>query len=248
MKAEPEIEQLPGTDAGPRRVAVVAAQNEADRIGETVAALAAVLPGITIFVADDASSDRTRDVALAAGATVIGRGRPHGKGGNMSAAASAALDHLPGDATVLLCDGDLATTAERLTPLVEAVESGRCDLAVASFERKVGGGLGIAKGYARWAIERLCGYRADAPISGQRAMSSSTLRGLLPFAPRYGMEIGMTVDAVRAGHRVAEVELDLAHRATGRSLGGFLHRGRQLRDFVAVHRARRQGSSRRDLG
>ena len=38
----------------------------------------------------------------------------------------------------------------------------------------------------------------------------------------------MTIDAVRAGYRVREVELDLEHRATGRSLGGFLHRGRQL--------------------
>ena len=51
--------------------------------------------------------------------------------------------------------------------------------------------------------------------------------------------IGGTVDAIRAGHRVGEVELDLAHRATGRTLAGFLHRGRQLRDFVAVARDRR---------
>ena len=48
---------------------------------------------------------------------------------------------------------------------------------------------------------------------------------MLPFAAGYGMEIGMTVDAVRAGYRIAEVELDLEHRATGRTLGGFVHRG-----------------------
>ena len=35
----------------------------------------------------------------------------------------------------------------------------------------------------------------------------------------------MTVDAVRAGYRLGEYELDLEHRATGRSLAGFLHRG-----------------------
>jgi len=61
----------------------------------------------------------------------------------------------------------------------------------------------------------------------------------VPFAPRFGMEIGMTVDAVRAGYRVKEVELPLTHRATGKTLRGFLHRGRQLRDFVAVYLARR---------
>jgi len=53
------------------------------------------------------------------------------------------------------------------------------------------------------------------------------------------MEIGMTVDAVRAGFRVGEVELPLAHRATGKSLRGFLHRGRQLLDFAAVYVSRR---------
>jgi hypothetical protein len=61
----------------------------------------------------------------------------------------------------------------------------------------------------------------------------------VPFAARFGMEIGMTIDAVRAGFRVREVELPLAHRATGRTLRGFLHRGRQLLDFVAVYLRRR---------
>ena len=62
---------------------------------------------------------------------------------------------------------------------------------------------------------------------------------MLPFAHGFGMEIGMTIDAVRAGHRVAEIELDLAHRASGRTLAGFAHRGRQLVDFVRAYLARR---------
>jgi hypothetical protein len=53
------------------------------------------------------------------------------------------------------------------------------------------------------------------------------------------MEIGMTIDVARAGLRVREVELDLAHRATGRTLRGFVHRGRQLADFLAVYLSRR---------
>ena len=228
----------PGSEAGPQRIAIVAARDEADRVGSTLKALSAALPGIGLWVADDASTDGTRDAALMAGATVIGRNRPHGKGANVTAAATAALEGLPDEATVLLCDGDLGTSAANLVPLVDAVEAGDCDLAVAGFERRVGGGLGLAKGYAKWSIERLCGYEAISPISGQRAMSAVLLRELLPFAPRYGMEVGMTVDAVRAGRSVAEIALPLEHRATGRTLGGFLHRGRQLIDFVAVHRSR----------
>ena len=107
----------------------------------------------------------------------------------------------------------------RWRALVEAVAAARCDLAVAAFRRRVGGGFGVALRFARWAIRSRCGYDAEAPISGQRAMRLEVLRAVLPFAPGYGMEIGMTVDAVRAGYRVAEVELDLEHRATGRTLG-----------------------------
>jgi hypothetical protein len=42
----------------------------------------------------------------------------------------------------------------------------------------------------------------------------------------------MTIDVARRGLRVDEVELPLEHRATGRDLAGFLHRGRQLLDAL----------------
>jgi glycosyltransferase involved in cell wall biosynthesis len=224
--------------------AIVAAHNEADRIGETVKALREALPSAVIWVADDASSDGTAEVAMSAGARVVSRGRPHGKGGNVSAAAEAVLSEGEPAAIVLLCDGDLGASAARLAPLVTAVEAGECDLAVAAFGTRVGGGFGLALGFAHWAIRRLCSFDAKAPISGQRAMRADVLRAVLPFARGYGMELGMTIDAVRAGYRVGEYELDLSHRVTGRSFRGFLHRGRQLADFVAAYRARAQGRSR----
>jgi glycosyltransferase involved in cell wall biosynthesis len=228
----------PNLEAG-RVAAIVAARNEADRIALTVAALRAELPEAAIYVADDASTDGTAEAALAAGAVVIGRRRPHGKGANVTAAAEAALSVEPPPAAVLLCDGDLGDSAGRLVRLLEAVDAGECDLAVAAFSRRVGGGFGFALGFARRAIRRLCGLETSAPISGQRAMRTEVLRATLPFARGYGMEIGMTVDAVRAGYRLREYELDLEHRATGRDLGGFLHRARQLADFARAYRARR---------
>jgi glycosyltransferase involved in cell wall biosynthesis len=224
--------------------AIVAAHNEADRIGETVNALRQALPSAVVWVADDASGDGTAEAALAAGARVVSRGRSHGKGGNVSAAAEAALSDGDPPALVLLCDGDLGGSAARLGPLVAAVEAGECDLAVAAFGTRVGGGFGLALGFAHWAIRRRCGFDARAPISGQRAMRTDVLRATLPFAAGYGMELGMTVDAVRAGYRVGEYELDLSHRATSRTFAGFLHRGRQLLHFVGAYRARAQGLSR----
>jgi glycosyltransferase involved in cell wall biosynthesis len=217
---------------------VVAAHEEADRIAATVAALRRAFPGAAIWVGDDASRDGTAERAMTAGAQVLRRGRSHGKGGNVTAACEAALSADPPPRLVLLCDGDLGESAGKLTPLVEAVAAGECDLAVAMFARRVGGGFGLALGFARWAERRLCGFEARAPISGQRAMSATTLRTVLPFARGFGMEIGMTVDAVRAGARVGEYEVDLEHRATGRDAAGFAHRAVQLRDFALVFLSR----------
>jgi hypothetical protein len=113
------------------------------------------------------------------------------------------------------------------------------DLAIAAFARRVGGGVGAALGFSRWATRELGGVELRAPISGQRALRSGLLPALLPFAPRFGMETAMNIDAARAGYRIAEVDLDLEHRATGKTLHGFLHRFRQLADFAAVYLDRR---------
>ena len=132
-----------------------------------------------------------------------------------------------------------ATPRGALVALADAVARGDADIAVGAFATRVGGGVGLALGFARWAIRRRCGLDTRAPISGQRALSEHALLDVLPLAEGFGMEIGMTVDAVRAGHRIVELDLDLAHRATGRTPAGFAHRARQLLDFVRVYLARR---------
>jgi hypothetical protein len=114
------------------------------------------------------------------------------------------------------------------------------DLAIASFARRVGGGFGLAVGASSWAIERATGRRMQAPMSGQRAMRPGVLLQLLPFASGFGVETGMTIDALKLGLNVQEIELDLEHRATGRTLGGFVHRGRQARDALRAYASRRK--------
>jgi glycosyltransferase involved in cell wall biosynthesis len=225
----------------PAIVVIVAAHNEADRIEQTLGALGEAFPGARVLVADDASTDATAAVAARAGAEVVTAPRNIGKGGANTLAARRVLSLAltPEPPVFVLCDGDLGDTARRLPALVAAVRRGECDLAVASFSRRVGGGFGLAVGYAHGAIRRLTGLHLTAPISGQRAMRGEVLPVVVPFAARFGMEIGMTVDAARAGFSVGEVELDLAHRATGRTLGGFTHRARQLRDFALTELSRR---------
>ncbi|HEV7527461.1 MAG TPA: glycosyltransferase [Solirubrobacteraceae bacterium] len=224
--------------------AIVTAYNEAERISATLATLATTFPGARLIVGDDGSSDATCELARASGARVVRSERVIGKGGAATLAAEAALREAGesesggGRAIFLLCDGDLGESARSLAALTGAVEHGRADVAVAVFATRVGGGLGIALGFARWAIRRRCGLETVAPISGQRALSPRALAAVLPFAHGFGMEVGMTIDAVRAGYRVAELQLELSHRASGRTLAGFAHRGRQLADFARAYLAR----------
>ena len=222
-------------------VVVVSAYNEEERLGETLAALGSAFPGARVMVADDFSTDGTAAVVSEAGCELV---RPHkhlGKGGANTLAVQRLMSRgsareLP---VLVLCDGDLGSSASALPALVDAVRSGAGDLAVGAFARRVGGGFGIALRFSRWAIRRRAGVVVDAPISGQRALAPDVIRAVVPFADGFGMETAMTIDAVRAGFRLVEVELPLSHRATGRSLGGFVHRFRQLLSVARVYVSRR---------
>ncbi len=218
---------------------IITARNEAVSVGATIDALSAVLPGAELVVVDDYSSDLTVAEAEAHGARVFNNSSDQGKGEAATGAVRSLLERDVTGGPVLFCDADLGSSAERLTKLLEVVEAGDADIAVARFKKKIGGGVGLARGFAAWAIKRLTEKQLDAPISGQRAVRSEVLEDVLPFASGFGMELGMTVDALRAGHTLTEVEIDLEHRPTGRNLRGFHHRARQLKDFVRVYLSRR---------
>lgn len=214
-------------------IALVPAFNEGSRIAATVAA-ARTIPGLDrVLVIDDASTDDTAAVARAAGAEVLALSRNSGKG----AALDAGLATVAADADVLLLlDGDLAQSAAQGAKLLPPVLEDRADMTVATFPRPTGkAGFGLVKGLARWGIARLGGgFVAEAPLSGQRALSRRAWETVTPFAFGYGVEVALTVRALRAGLRVAEVPTTMTHAATGRDFAGFAHRGRQ---FAHVARA-----------
>jgi glycosyltransferase involved in cell wall biosynthesis len=210
-----------------RIVAVVPARNEADRVGDTVRALRSLVD--EVVVVDDGSRDTTTSVALAAGATVLRIPGRAGKG----AAVEGAVTRVRAADVWLFADADLGVTAAGLDALIEAVEGDGVDLAIAALGPQPGGGLGIVKGFAGWAIRTLGGRVVREPLSGQRAISAAALDRIRPFAEGFGLETAMTIDALRQGLRVEEIELpSLLHRPTGRSLLGFWHRGRQGWDIA----------------
>ena len=220
---------------------VIPAYNESRHIGVTLSALQAGfsrnLYGIKgmcqvwgIVVVDDGSEDDTALLAEKAGAIVIRLAKNRGKGG----ALTAAVPFLQGD-VILLLDADLAERAPVAFVLVEPVVTGKADLTIAGFlPGRGGGGFGIARKTADWGIKLLTGRRIRSPLSGQRCLKKEALLSLLPLSARFGMEVGMTIDALKKGYRVLEVETRLRHSPPGRDLRGFLHRGRQFYDICVT--------------
>jgi hypothetical protein len=201
------------------RAVLVAARDEEEVIGETVQALGDAFPGADVIVADDGSRDRTALEAERAGAQAVRLPRL-GKG---QALALGEREAAPGP--LLLCDADVRGD---LRPLVD----GEADLVVAIFAKRQGGGFGLAKRAGRALVRALSGYESAEPLSGQRFLSDAAREQCFPPAAGFGCEVRMTIDAVRSGLRVIEVELPLTHRATRRDARGFAHRGRQLLDAV----------------
>ena len=198
---------------------LVAARDEETVVADTVSKLRRTFADAEVIVADDGSRDATADAAEGAGAIVL-RLPARGKGQALCAAERAAP---PG--RLLLCDADLQGDVSELL-------RSEGDVTVAVFAERIGGGFGIAKSVARRLIAGLGGVRTREPLSGQRSLSPAARAACFPVAAGFGCEVRMTIDAVRAGLVVREVELPLRHRATSRDLSGFVHRARQLRDIV----------------
>jgi len=205
---------------------LIPAHDEGPRIARTVSAVAS-LPQVTrIVVVDDGSDDDTADLAAEAGAKVVRLQFNVGKGAALEAGASRVAD---ADIIVLL-DGDLAEAAVQAEKLIGPILDGSADMTVATFPRPEGkAGFGLVKGLARWGIARMGGgWLADAPLSGQRALSSECFESVRPFATGYGVEVALTIRALRRGFRLLEVPTTMSHAATGRDVAGFVHRGRQF--------------------
>jgi glycosyltransferase involved in cell wall biosynthesis len=237
----------------PNVIALIPAHNEATAIAATVKAIREI-PGITrILVVDDGSTDDTAALAEQAGASVLRLARNSGKGAALQQGVEALADghratqrdgsfvsskepSLCVDPAVpdvvLLLDGDLGASAHEAQSLLHPVIEGLADMTIGVLPKPPeSGGFGVVKDLARGAIRELGGgYDAQAPLSGQRALSWECLQAVLPFAEGYGVEVALTIRALQQHYRVLEVIVNMQHRATGRDLPGFLHRARQYLD------------------
>src|SRR5262249_48391421 len=134
---------------------------------------------------------------------------------------------------LLFLDADLGATAAGAAPLVAPVLAGAADMTIAAFTTRVklgGDGPGVRLGPA--GAPRAAGGAPAQPLNGQRCLTRAAFEAARPLARGFGVETALTIDLARKGYRVREVEVDLAHRATGTDLGAQVHRARQLADVA----------------
>lgn len=221
--------------------AIIPAHNEADVIADTIRGVMDIPEVSQIVVVDDGSTDNTAGIASAAGAQVIQLPRNLGKGG----ALNKAMEQTQGD-VLLLLDADLGRSAKEATALLAPVLAGEADMTVAIFRAKPAQdietrnlaaksrGFGSVMKIARLGIWLMTGRWVVSPLAGQRALRKEIIEKAGGFAPKFGVEVGLTIDALRMGYRVLEVPVHMVHRASERDLKGFMHRGRQMVDMLGT--------------
>ena len=234
---------------------VIPAKDEAERIVATVTAARAIEGVDLVVVVDDGSRDGTARLAREAGADVMRHERNRGKAAAMTSGADYVSRHEAGAASpraLLFVDADLGESAAATAALVPPVLSGDADMTIAVLppQESPGGGHGFVVGLATRGVVRATSWTPTQPLSGMRCLSRPAFEAARPLARGWGVEVGLTVDLLRAGLRVLEVPCELHHRVTGRDLRAQLHRGRQYRDVwlaLAVRRLRGRRWLRRAL-
>jgi len=217
---------------------VIPARNEADRIQATVTAALALPAAGVVIVVDDGSTDGTAGVARSAGAVVTRHARNRGKGAAMETGAEAVrlLDQRERRGRprhLLFLDADLGDTAAAAGPLIEPVLAGTADMTIAVFATTVKlGGHGLVVGLSGAGIRRATGWCPAQPLNGQRCLTRAAFEAARPLARGWGVETALSIDLLRKGLRVTEVEVELAHRATGTGMRAQLHRAHQLTDVA----------------
>lgn len=205
---------------------------------------AAALPGLLTrlpdgyraVVADNGSSDGSGRVARAYGAAVVNV--PQRGFGAAAHAGLVAAD--PDDDLVCFLDADGSFDPAQLPRVADPVRAGTADL-VLGRRRPTGSGAWppharFANAVLAWRLRRGLGI-AVHDLGPMRAARRSALLALGLADRRSGYPLEMVVKAVRAGWRIAEVDVDYRPRAAGtrsKVTGTVRGTARAVRDMAKV--------------
>jgi glycosyltransferase involved in cell wall biosynthesis len=198
------------------------ALNEEEAVGQVVKEALAALPEAEVLVVDDGSTDRTAEVARAAGATVLEMPFHLGVGGAIRAGLRYSL--AAGFDVTVEVDADGQHDPRQVDLLLGQLEGGdRPEVVIGS--RFAGGGQWEASRPRRWAMRllaacmsRLTGTRLTDVTSGFRAYNRAAVALLERSYPAEWLLdlIESLLLAHRAGARIVEVPVDMRPRQGGR--------------------------------
>jgi len=234
--------QLPIRHAPPDtlRIAVLLpCYNEAAAIGETVAQFAEALPGATIYVFDNNSSDGTSDVAAIAGA-VVRRVRQQGKGHvvrRMFADVDADI--------YVMADGDATYEAAAAPKLIAAMLADNLDMVVGARKSEVESayrpGHRLGNRVLTGLLRRLFGRSFTDILSGYRVFSRRFVKSFPVLSAGFEIETEMSVHALELRMPVGEIVTAYAARPEGSQskLSTFRDGWRILRTMIQLYRVER---------
>ena len=200
-----------------RKIAIlVPCYNEEKTVTQVVKDFNRVLPQATVYVFDNNSSDRTTEVARAAGATVVFS--PHKGKGSVVQHMFATVE---ADVYVMV-DGDSTYSAESVIPLLEKFDELHVDMMVGKRctpEHKLKGAYRPMHQFGNQLVCWLIGKSFNAPIkdvfSGYRVFSRNFVKTVPLHAKGFQIEIEMTLQALSKGYPLAEIDTPYGSRPEG---------------------------------
>lgn len=203
----------PATAAAPWRPAILLpAYNEEAAIGAVLAEIRAHA-GYPVIVIDDCSSDATRRVAAAGGATVLPLATQLGAWGATQAGLRYARRQ--GYAPVITMDADGQHEAEHLATLLAPLEAGQANVVIGAFPER-----GSRPRRLAWRLMKLTSGITLADLtSGFRAYDREALRLLTGWRASLCsyQDIGVLALMQRAGLRITDVPVSMRPRSSGAS-------------------------------
>ncbi|MFW6287980.1 MAG: glycosyltransferase family 2 protein [bacterium] len=204
---------------------IIPAHNEADIIEKTLKNLDPSWID-EVIVIDDGSTDQTREIVSLFPVDLIYLSRNAGKGNAVYQGIKASR----GDILVIV-DADLGESVSEIKKMVVPVANNEVEAAIGVVPIK-GGGLGVVRKLADFAMYYLTGKKMKAPLSGQRVLKKEIIDKVLPLQNGYGLEMGLNVAFIKQGIRYLEVDCDFKHRVTGNNIIGYRHRFKQFVEII----------------
>jgi glycosyltransferase involved in cell wall biosynthesis len=223
----------------PRIAVLLPCYNEEAAIGATVAGFKAALPSAVVYVYDNNSSDRTREVAATAGAVVRSE-RQQGKGHvvrRMFADVDADI--------YVMADGDLTYDPTAAPAMVDQLVADQLDMVVGTrrHERKDAyrGGHVLGNRIFTCLLSGLFGRSFSDIFSGYRVFSRRFAKSFPVLSSGFEIETEMSVHALELRMPVGEVETVYAARPEGSEskLSTYGDGWRILKTIVTLYRIER---------